>query len=113
MLEMIKKSLLAGFGAAVVTKQMIQDATRALVEQGKISAEEAEKIAEDLTRDGEHQWNDVQSKISETVRKGLDNLDIGSRSDFQELKLRVENLEKRTAMLETALARAKETGHAN
>jgi polyhydroxyalkanoate synthesis regulator phasin len=38
--------------------------------------------------------------MTETVRKGLDSFDIGSKREFQELKERVDNLEKRLAIME-------------
>jgi len=100
MLEFIKKGLLAGLGAAVVTKEKIQEATRLLVKEGKISTEEAEKLAEELVTGGRHQWDELQAKISEMVRKGLDSLDISSKKEFQEMRARVEQLEDRLAKLE-------------
>ena len=102
MLELIKKSLLASLGAAVVTKEKIQEATFSLVQQGKISVEEAEKLSDDLVASGQHQWEEVQSKITENVKKAMDSLDISSKSEFQELMTRLENLEKRVATLEGA-----------
>ena len=101
-LEMIRKSMLASLGAAVVTKEKVEEATRRWVDEGKISKDEAEKLARDLVESGRHQWEDIQEKISETVRRGLDNFDIGSKREFQDLKERVENLEKRLAVLEKA-----------
>lgn len=102
MLELIKKSLLASLGAAVVTKEKIQEATFSLVQQGKISVEEAEKLSDDLVASGQHQWEEVQSKISENVKKAMDSLDISSKSEFQEILTRLESLEKRVAVLENA-----------
>jgi polyhydroxyalkanoate synthesis regulator phasin len=99
-LEMIRNSLLASLGAAVVTKEKVEEATRRWVDEGKISRDEAERLAKDLVESGRHQWEDIQEKISETVRKGLDNFDIGSKKEFQDLKERVENLEKRLGGLE-------------
>ena len=101
-LEMIRNSLLASLGAAVVTKEKVEEATRRWVDEGKISRDEAEKLARDLVESGRHQLADIQDKISETVRKGLDNFDIGSKKEFQELKARVENLEKKIAECEEA-----------
>ncbi len=64
------------------------------MDEGKISREEAERLANDLVESGKHQWDDIQEKITETVRKGLDTFDIGSKKEFQDLKARIENLEK-------------------
>ena len=70
------------------------------MEEGKISKDEAEKLAQELVESGQHQWEDIQTKIAESVRKGMDSFDIGSKKEFQELKARVENLEKRLTILE-------------
>ena len=95
MFEMIRKSLLASLGAAVVTKEKVEQATRRWVDEGKISKEEADKLAQELVDSGQRQWEDIQTKITDTVRKGLDTFDIGSKREFKDLKERVENLEKR------------------
>jgi len=117
--DLIKKSFLASLGAAVVTRNKVQDALNSLVEQGKISTEEADKLAEDLVESGRSQWSDVQAKFSDSVRKALDNMDIGSKKEFQDLVARVENLEKRMVMLEASQikteeavrTKSEETGH--
>jgi len=100
MLEMIRKSLLATLGAAVVTKEKVEEATRSWVEEGKISRSEAERLAEDLVESGQHQWQEIQTRVSDMVRKGLDTLDIGSKKEFRDLKARVEELERRLAQLQ-------------
>lgn len=105
MLELIKKSILAGLGAAVVTKEKIQEATFSLVQQGRISVEEAEKLSEELIKNGRHEWEEVQRKITENVKKAMDSLDMSSQSEFQEVITRLENLENRVAQLESAKPR--------
>jgi len=100
MLEMIRKSLLATLGAAVVTKEKVEEATRSWVEEGKISRSEAERLAEDLVESGQHQWQEMQTRVSEMVRKGLDTLDIGSKKEFRDLQARVEDLERRLAQIQ-------------
>ena len=108
MFEMIRKSLLASLGAAVVTKEKVEQATRRWVDEGKISKEEADKLAQELVDSGQRQWEDIQTKITDTVRKGLDTFDIGSKKEFRELKERVENLEKRLSESEAAGTTAEE-----
>ena len=100
MFELIKKSLLASLGAAVVTKEKIEQVTRKLVDEGKISMDEAEKLSGDLLESGKKQWDEFQTKITAAVKKALENLDIVSREDFQEMTSRVEDIEKRLAAIE-------------
>ncbi|HYA02209.1 MAG TPA: phasin family protein [Syntrophobacteria bacterium] len=99
MLDTIRKSLLATLGAAVVTKEKVEEATRGWVDEGKISRAEAERLAQDLVESGQHQWGEIQTRVAEMVRKGLDTLDIGSKKEFRELKARVEELERRLTQL--------------
>ena len=53
MLETLKKGMLAGLGAAVLTRDKILESTRKLVEEGKLSSEDAEKLTEELIKSGE------------------------------------------------------------
>lgn len=100
MFELIKKSLLASLGAAVISKEKVISATQRFVEQGKLSKEEADKLAHELVEGGKRQWDEIQEKITEIVKKGLEDLDIVKSAEFQELAERVDNLEKRLTILE-------------
>ncbi len=108
MFDLIRKSLLAGLGAAIITTDKVMEATRQFVKEGKMSTEEAEKLAQDLVDSGKQQWNEVQNRINETVRKGLDSLDFVNRKDYQNLNDRVAELEKRVANLEQTFRVEKE-----
>jgi polyhydroxyalkanoate synthesis regulator phasin len=108
MLETIKKSLLAGLGAAVVTKEKIEKVTRKLAEEGKITTEEAETLSRDLIESGSRQWEDMQERVSNTVKKALEGLDMCTKQDFTALAGRVVALEKRIAALEEAEKPAEE-----
>lgn len=100
MLEFIKKGLLAGLGVAVVTKEKVQEATRILVQEGKISTEEAEKVAEELIKSGEQQWQEINAKISESFKRWSENVDFVRNGEFQDLKSRLEALEQRVSVME-------------
>ena len=102
MFELIKKSLLASLGAAVVTKEKVEKATRKLVDEGKISKDEAEKLSKDLIESGQKQWEEIQERVSDTVKKVIDNLDLVTKKDFRELKDNVDDLKKRLPMMEEA-----------
>lgn len=100
MFDAIKKSLLLSLGSAVVTKEKIEEATRHLVEKGKMSKDDAEKLSQDLLESGEKQWEDIRSDVKDSIKKGLENLNICSKKEFQDLKMQVANIEKRLCILE-------------
>ena len=102
MLELIRKTILAGIGAVVVTREKVQEATRSFVEEGKISTEEAERLAEDLVKSGERQWDDLNNKLTDRMKRWVNSLDLVREKEFQELKARVEMLEQRVSLMEEA-----------
>ncbi len=100
MLELLRKSVLAGLGAAVITRDKVREATRMLVEEGKISTEEAEKLTEDLVKSGERQWEDFNAKFQSSFKKFSENLEVARMKDLKELKAKIELLEQRICTLE-------------
>ncbi len=100
MLDLLKKSMLAGLGMAVLTRDKIREATRMLVEEGKISSDEADKLAEDLVKSGEREWSEINSKIQSSFKKISGNLEMVRQKDFADLKTRVEIIEERLSRME-------------
>jgi polyhydroxyalkanoate synthesis regulator phasin len=102
MLEELKKGLLATFGTIFLTKDKIEEVTKKMVDQAKISKEDAQKLAEELIQTGEDRWTDVEKTVSDITRKGLDSLDVCRQSDLQELTAKIDALEKRLAAIEAS-----------
>ncbi|MDY6880807.1 MAG: phasin family protein [Desulfatiglans sp.] len=100
MLEEIRKGLLSGFGALLLTKEKVEEATRKLVEDAKISKEDAKVLVDELFETGSRQWSEIEESLSKTLRKGIDNLDLASKKELHELKSDVGKLEKRLETLE-------------
>jgi polyhydroxyalkanoate synthesis regulator phasin len=100
MFEEIRKGLLSGLGGVLLTKEKIEEIVRKMVDEAKMSKEDARKLREDLLATGERQWAQIQESISEAFRKGVKTLDIGSKSEVVRLRKRVDNLEKRLKVLE-------------
>jgi polyhydroxyalkanoate synthesis regulator phasin len=100
MLEDIKKGLLAGFGSIFLTKDKIEETVKKMVEQAKISREDADKLANELVKVGEERWTELEKAVTELTRKGMTNLDVCRRSELVALENRVLELEKRLAALE-------------
>ncbi len=97
MLDEIKKGLLSGLGAVFLTKDKIERITRSMVEEAKLSKEDAQNLKEDLYKTGEKEWSDLEDFFSGIIKKIMQGLDLCSRKDMDELKNRVADLEKRLA----------------
>ena len=109
MLGEIKKSLLAGFGAVFLTKEKIEEVTRKLVDEAKLSREDAERLRKELLDTGEEQWKEMEKSVSSAVRKAVEALNVAPRGDVEELKAKVDALDKRLQGLEKTSYESKES----
>jgi len=100
MFEIFKKSLFAGLGLAVVTKTKLESVLEKLVEEGKMSKDEAEKMGKELLDSGEKQWTDFESRLQETIKGFLDNMDISKASDLKKLEKKMKAIDKRLKVQE-------------
>jgi polyhydroxyalkanoate synthesis regulator phasin len=94
MLESIKKGLQATVGAAVLTRRRIRENLDKLVKEGKLSGEEADRLADEMVEEGRRELTSIQEKIASSWHKSLKGLDIVTRKEFEDLTKRVEALEK-------------------
>ena len=95
MFEIFKKSLFAGLGLAVVTKTKLESVLEKLVEEGKMSRDEAEKIGQELLESGEKQWTDFETRLQETIKGFLKNMDICKTTDLKKLEKKVRAIDMR------------------
>lgn len=102
MLDLIRKSLLAGLGAGVITKEKAEEAIRDLVAQGKLKAEDSKQLIDRLLGAGTKQWEEIQTGVADAVRRALDGADVARGSQVEALTRRVENLEQRMNLQEDA-----------
>jgi len=100
MFEIFKKSLFAGLGLAVVTKTKLETVLEKLVEEGKMSRDEAEKMGQELLESGEKQWTDFETRLQETIKGFLKNMDICKASEMKKLEKKVKALDMRLKVLE-------------
>jgi len=96
MIDLIKKSLLAGVGAAVVTKEKIESAFEEFVRDGKVSAGDARIMAEKIAEQGRREFDDVCAKLGSRLR------DAAAAADGS-TQARIAALEKRVLALEGKL----------
>ncbi|RXK53200.1 hypothetical protein ESB00_16000 [Oleiharenicola lentus] len=67
MINAIKKTLLAGLGAAVVTKEKVEAGLDELVSQGKLNAADARRLARKLARDGRREFAELSNDVGEKL----------------------------------------------
>jgi polyhydroxyalkanoate synthesis regulator phasin len=95
MIESFKKTILAGFGAAVVTKDRVQDRLEDFVKQGKITAAEARAMAEKIADEGRVEFDKASAKVGEKARELLSYADGKHKSRVEALEARIAALERK------------------
>ena len=108
MFEIFKKSIFAGLGLAVVTKTKLESVLEKLVEEGKLSRGEAEKMGKELLESGEKQWTDFESRLQETIKGFLANMDIPKASEVKKMEKKIKALDIRLKAVEGPKVKKKE-----
>jgi len=94
MLDLIKKTMLAGVGLAVMTREKIEETVDELVKKGKLSEKEGKETVEELIEKSKTAKKDLEEKIEKIVTKSLKKLNIPTRDELTEIKKKIERLEK-------------------
>jgi polyhydroxyalkanoate synthesis regulator phasin len=99
MLDVMRKAMLAGIGALTLSEQKARVIINDLVEQGRMSSEEGEKLARELMEKADLSRRELEEKVGEYARELMAKVDFVKRSEYEELLCRVEDLERRLAAL--------------
>jgi len=93
MLEYIKKTLLVGLGATVVTKDKLEQSLEDMVKQGKISATDAKKSIDKMVKESRKEFDKSSKEIQDYFKHLLDKANFACQKDFEKLEKRVNALE--------------------
>ena len=104
----LQKAFFTGVGMVVMSRDKVRRIVDRMVEETKISAEDAERLFSELSSSGEDGWSSLKDNAKNAVRGVLDDLDVARGREFEKLARRLENLEKRVDLLE-ALQKGGET----
>ncbi len=97
MIDVIKRTLLAGVGAAVITREKVEAALEEYVRQGKVSAAEARQMAEKIAADGRREFEAMSRELNEALRERFTREDKRAQERIEALEARVAALERRVA----------------
>ena len=104
MIDTIKKTLLAGLGATVITAERVEQAMNDLVEKGKINADEARSVAEKVVEEGKQEWEEARHDLASAFEKLLKEAHLATSAELESLTERVEALESTRAKKKTKAA---------
>lgn len=94
MRSFIETLFFAGIGGAAIARDKVRARLDDLVEEGRINAEEARGIMDDLSEGGQREWNDVKSGVRDMVRQMLAEMGVPDAERMDALERRIEALER-------------------
>ncbi|MBN1844517.1 MAG: phasin family protein [Sedimentisphaerales bacterium] len=98
MMDLLHKLLYTGIGVAALTEEKAKELVADLEKRGAVSSEEGKKLAQEMMEKARRHSQEFRRNIQEEVQRVLDRLKIISRTDFDQLAQRVEQLEQRCAV---------------
>jgi polyhydroxyalkanoate synthesis regulator phasin len=94
MLDFLKRTLWIGAGLAVMTAEKIEETVKEIVNRGHITEKEGKELVDDLIEKSRKAKKDLGERVENAVQETLQRLKIPSRREVDELKVRIEQLEK-------------------
>jgi polyhydroxyalkanoate synthesis regulator phasin len=87
----LKKLLLAGIGSVALTYEKAEDIINELVKKGEIAVKDGKELSEELKRKIQNKSEDAGGHLKDV----LSGMNLATKEDIEELKKRIEELEKR------------------
>ena len=94
MFNLLKKMIWLGAGLAVMTTEKIEAVVAELIKKGQLSEKEGKELAAELVARSIKAKKELGEKVEKIMSDTLQKLNIPTRKDLEELKKRLERLEK-------------------
>lgn len=98
--DTFKKILYTGIGFLSLTKTKIQEVVNDLIERGKLSEEEGERIMNDFKKESGSSREAMEKEMKGWMESALNRMDIARKKDVEELEKQLIDLQKRVTALE-------------
>jgi polyhydroxyalkanoate synthesis regulator phasin len=92
MIELIKKAVLTGVGIAALTKDKIEELAKEMVDKGKMSEQEGEKLVRDMLNRAEESRETMKSQTESVVRNTVAKMHLARSEDIESLKAEIDKL---------------------
>ena len=93
MLDLIKKTVLAGIGATVATKEVIEKRLDELVEKGKLSSQEAREVTDKIIAESRQEYENAKVEVTTFFEELLEKAHVAKKKDIIALEERIRKLE--------------------
>jgi poly(hydroxyalkanoate) granule-associated protein len=94
MKEYIRKAMLIGIGLVATTREKVEESIAELVKKGELSEKEGKELVNELFERSKKVKEEWDKRVERAIAEALSRLSIPNKKELDELKIRVEALER-------------------
>lgn len=95
MIDSLKNVLLTGLGAISYSQEKLKTTVSDLISRGDLTREQGEKVLAEWMERGKDDKEKVLDKLSGESKKMMEKMGLVSKTDFEALQARVDELEQK------------------
>jgi polyhydroxyalkanoate synthesis regulator phasin len=99
MFDLLKKSVYAAIGVAVMTRETVEELGKKIANEAKLSESEGRQFIDELLKKSEETKAAMEKMVNEAVASTLKKLNVPSRTEL-------ENIENRLRVLEVKMGKS-------
>ncbi|HJW76419.1 MAG TPA: hypothetical protein VJ787_12250 [Thermoleophilia bacterium] len=96
----LEKTLLLALGVAALTRERVQEVVDEVVRRGELTRREGKELVDDLTDRIGEQGSGLRERLDASLQDTFRQWGFATRNEWEELNLKVAQLEHRLALLE-------------
>jgi polyhydroxyalkanoate synthesis regulator phasin len=97
MIDVLKKTLLAGVGLTLMTKDKVEELARELAKSANLSADKGQEFVNEAVARAKKGREEFDALVQRTVNEALKRANVPTRDDLARLDARLEKLEQALA----------------
>ena len=94
MIDLIKKTMMAGIGFALKTRDEVEELARDLAQKGTMSEQEGRRFIDDLLKRYDEARGKLEDRVEKIVKEFLKKADIVTGDELKALKKEIRELKK-------------------
>jgi polyhydroxyalkanoate synthesis regulator phasin len=93
-IDLIKKTMMAGIGLALKTRDEVEELVKELVKKGSMSEQEGKNFLDELLKRYDEAKEKLEEKVEKIVKNFLKKADVVTGDDLKALKKEIRELKK-------------------
>lgn len=101
MMDLFKKTFLAGIGVASLTMEKIEELSKDLIDKGKLTEQEGEKFFQEIQKRAEESRESLKQQTDRLVEAAISRMQLAKTADLEKMQAEIDGLRKEIEALRT------------